>query len=102
MSYNMPHNRAKLLLHTKDEFADQAIVEMKVWSVPSSPRTPDGFKYSLVYIDGGGRRVLGYDNAEGKGHHRHEGDEETPVRFEGVDSLIGRFLDEVRELRRRP
>ena len=31
---------------------------------------PFGIKYSVVYIKDG-KRVLGYDNAEGKGDHKH-------------------------------
>ena len=58
---------------------------------------PEGLKYSLVYIDRDGRRLLGYDNAEGKGHHRHEGDVEEAVRFESMERHIKRFHEELRE-----
>jgi len=43
---------------------------MKIWQVPVSEDKPHGYKYSLVYIVGG-ERLIGYDNAEGKGDHRH-------------------------------
>ena len=43
---------------------------MKVWKVPKSKDFPDGVKYSFVYIHNG-KRVLGYDNERGKGHHKH-------------------------------
>ncbi len=49
----------------------------------------------MVYIDVNGRRILGYDNAEGKGHHRHVGDDETPFKFESLEALTRTFLDEV-------
>ena len=55
----------------------------------------------MVYIDAAGRRILGYDNAEGKGHHRHVGDDETPFEFESLDVLRLKFLDEVSRLRGR-
>ena len=95
----MPHIRAELLFRRKYVYADGAIVEMKVWAVPKAPRTPEGFKYSMVYIDDHGDRILGYDNAEGKGHHRHERRTETPFQFETIDALTEIFLQEVREIR---
>lgn len=48
------------------------------------------------------RKRIYEDNAEGKGHHRHFGDAETPLEFESLDSLVRRFLDEVSRLRGRP
>ena len=65
--------RSRLVVSEKYVFGDGAIVEMKIWGVPPSKRMPDGFKYSLAYIGPDGGRLLGYDNAEGKGHHRHGG-----------------------------
>jgi len=74
---------------------------MKAWSVPKAPRTPQGIKYSLVYIDEDGNRVLGYDNAEGKGHHRHEGSKEVEIDFVSIEMLAGQFLKEVDVIRRK-
>ena len=74
-------------------------MEIKAWSVPKTTTMPEGIKYSLVYIDKEGNRVLGYDNAEGKGHHRHEGRDEAPFEFRSIDVLIERFLDEISERR---
>jgi hypothetical protein len=84
--------KAKLLYRNKDIYPDGAIVEIKVWVVPPSPRTPEGYKYSMAYIDRNGKRVLGYDNAEGKGHHRHEGKKETP--YLGVYRAVGTTIYE--------
>ena len=56
-------------------------------------------KYSLVYLDAKGRRVLGYDNAEGKGHHKHEGGIEVSVKFDSLGELEELFLTEVRASR---
>lgn len=75
---------------------------MKAWAVPRNSRKPEGLKYSLAYIDASGRRILGYDNAEGKGHHRHCGDAETPFEFKGIDELKERFRDEVKRLKELP
>ena len=96
----IPYMTARLVISRRNPFADGSFVALKVWQVPPSPRTPEGFKYSFVYIDKEGHRVLGYDNAEGKGHHRHEGAHETPVPFTTVDDLLERFQDEVAKLRR--
>ena len=99
--YNTIHKggRARLLLRYKIVLPDRSIIAMKAWAVPRSPRMPEGVKYSLAYIDGSGRRALGYDNAEGKGHHRHEGEAETPVDFESIDAHMALFLKELREIR---
>jgi hypothetical protein len=92
--------KARKLLSDKRVFPDGAIVEMKVWLVPPSPRTPEGFKYSLAYIDAHGRRILGFDNAEGKGHHRHDRDRETPFSFTSIGDIRRQFEEEVARIRR--
>ena len=99
MGYNIPQVKARLLFRRKYVYADGAIVEMKAWSVPRSPSKPEGYKYSLVYIDAGGERLLGYDNAEGKGHHRHEAGVESQVVFHSLSGLLERFLEEVEGIR---
>jgi len=73
---------------------------MKAWTVPKGPRTPQGVKYSLVYINAAGEKVLGYDNAEGKGHHRHDVNKDTSVDFESIEELVRLFLEEVTAIRR--
>lgn len=93
--------KAKLLFRQKYIHADGAIVELKAWPVLISERAPEGFKYSLVYIDSQGNRILGYDNAEGKGHHRHEGKKETPFPFKSIEKLAAIFLKEVDTIRGR-
>lgn len=75
---------------------DDNIVEIKIWEVPGSQDKPHGYKYSLVYIKGG-KRIVGYDNAEGKGDHRHYEEQEKPYTFKGIDKL---FEDFYRDLRR--
>lgn len=72
---------------------------MKLWMVPRSKRAPSGLKYSLVYIREG-KRIIGYDNAEGKGHHRHYKGREFVCDFRGVDNLIHDFYEDVEKLRR--
>ncbi|MBI5410728.1 MAG: hypothetical protein HZA21_01925 [Nitrospirae bacterium] len=70
------------------------LIEMKVYEVPRAPATPHGSKYSLAYVRDG-RRVLGYDNHERKGDHRHVGRLMTPYRFISVGQLIDDFLEDL-------
>ena len=92
--------KATLLSRQKIVYPDGSLIETKIWIVPKTSRTPEGFKYSLVYINKKGQRVLGYDNAEGKGHHKHVGAKEMPYDFKSVDELVATFEKEVRELRK--
>jgi hypothetical protein len=92
---------AQLLFKQKHVYEDGAIVEMRAWIVPKTSRTPDGVNYSLVYIDPQGERILGYDNAEGKGHHRHDRNKETDVSFESIERLCSAFMNDVERLRRK-
>jgi hypothetical protein len=63
--------KASLIRHVKgvDELGN--IIEVKMWEMiaPAADK-PYGYKYSLVYVVNG-VRVIGYDNAEGRGDHRH-------------------------------
>ena len=90
--------KAKLILLDRFEFQDGAIVEIRLWEVPTSEDKTHGYKYSLVYIVEG-KRVIGYDNAEGKGDHRHHSDKEESYRYKGVDKLISDFFEDVRKIR---
>ncbi|ODS33681.1 MAG: hypothetical protein SCARUB_01201 [Candidatus Scalindua rubra] len=74
------------------------IVEVKVWKVARSMDKPHGFKYSLAFIRGG-KRVVGYDNAERKGDHRHYKDKEYPYTFEDVDKLFKDFFEDIRRFK---
>lgn len=88
----------KLLFYRKNIEAGGDIVEMKIWEVPRSRKNVAGLKYSLVYIRAG-KRLVGYDNAEGKGHHKHVGKKEHPYAFRNVEVLIQDFLEDVRKLK---
>lgn len=90
----MPYMKAEPLFHRKNIEKSGDIVEMKIWRVPTSKDKPHGLKYSLVYIREG-KRVIGYDNAEGRGDHRHHGQREYRYQFSDVDSLIEDFLRDV-------
>jgi len=76
--------RARLIYHVKEIAEDGDIIEIKIWQVPKSKDKPHGMKYSFAYIREG-KRPVGYDNAEGKGDHRHIGDREMSYKFKNVD-----------------
>jgi hypothetical protein len=70
-----------------------------MWKVPASPDKHHGLKYSLVYIVEG-ERVIGYDNAEGKGDHRHYRGKETAYQFVDLKTLAADFLRDISEFKK--
>jgi len=42
--------------------------------------------------------MIGYDNSEGKGGHRHHGNKEEPYKFKSIDKLFEDFYEDVRRL----
>lgn len=87
--------RAKLIKYVKtiDELANT--IEIKIWQLPATtPDKPHGYKYSMVYVVGNAR-TIGYDNAEGKGDHRHYGEMEETYMFEGIDKLLEDFQKDI-------
>jgi hypothetical protein len=95
----IPIMKAKLILHTKEIKGEEA-VEMKVWQVPKSSEKPHGVKFSVVYIMGG-QRLIGYDNAESHGYHRHSGEKVDPYRFTDIWKLIDDFKKDLKRIRGR-
>jgi len=89
--------KAKLILHTKEMKGDE-IVEAKVWQVPKSGDKPHGVKFSIVYTKNG-KRLIGYDNAEGRGYHRHLPDREEAYRFVDIWKLLDDFKKDVQGIR---
>ena len=91
--------KANLIIQNRFEFQDGDVIEIRVWKVPVSPDKPHGFKYSFVYISNG-KRIIGYDNSEGKGDHRHYENEEEIYEFGGIDKLLEDFYNDVRRVRK--
>jgi len=91
--------KARLVLRTTYIDEQGAVVEMKAYQVPKTPSTPHGFKYSLVYVRGG-QRVVGYDNHEHKGDHRHYRNETSFYTFTTIERLIEDFLRDVATIRK--
>jgi Family of unknown function (DUF6516) len=91
---------AELIRHNKiiDEMGN--IIEIKLWQLSNPPPDkPHGFKYSLVYI-AGNKRIIGYDNSEGKGDHRHVKDLVEPYRFTSVEKLSEDFKQDIERYKR--
>ena len=86
--------KAELIIHNKGIDEHGNTVEIKLWAVEKSSDKPYGYKYSLVYIEDA-KRVIGYDNAEQKGDHRHFGDTTAPYAFTGVNQLIRDFYGDI-------
>ncbi|MBI5099975.1 MAG: hypothetical protein HZB30_12150 [Nitrospirae bacterium] len=91
--------KAELLHHTKKVNPDGDIIEIKIWKVPVSDDKPFGVKYSLVFVRDG-KRVICYDNAEGKGDHKHIGDRELPYNFTTVKKLFNDFYRDLKGVQR--
>ena len=91
--------KAKLVLHTRDMKGDE-IVEVKIWQVPMTGDKPHGVKISVVYIKNG-KRLIGYDNAEGRGYHRHELGREEAYRFVDIWKMLDDFKKDVKRIRGR-
>jgi hypothetical protein len=89
--------KAKLVFHTKTVKGDE-IVEIKIWEMSKTVYRPHGIKFSVVYVKGG-KRLVGYDNAEQKGYHRHFLDIEGPYPFVSIWKLIDDFRKDVEALR---
>ncbi|MDP1759660.1 MAG: DUF6516 family protein [Thermodesulfovibrionales bacterium] len=95
--YIIPTMKAVRILHTKEIKGDE-IVEIKIWQVLKSDDKLHGVKYSVAYIKGG-KRLVGYDNSEGKGDHRHYGDKEEPYAFNSIWDLLRDFKKDIKKIR---
>lgn len=78
--------------------ADGSIEEIKIWKVPKTEDKPYGLKYSFVYIVDG-KRIIGYDNFEGKGDHRHHKGKEYSYTFENMEKLWKDFKGDIKRFK---
>jgi hypothetical protein len=91
--------KAILITHIKQYFDEASFVEIKIWKIPVSDDKPHGFKYSLVYIENG-KRIIGYDNSEQKGDHKHIKNHQYEYDFINENKLIDDFYNDVLEVRK--
>ena len=87
--------KSHLVKHVKVEDDAGNIIEIKIWQLQvPSPDKPHGYKYRMAYIVDN-HRVIGYDNSEGKGDHRHHREKETAYIFRGIDKLLEDFSKDI-------
>jgi hypothetical protein len=85
----------------RQDFDDQAILEMTVWRVPVPVIGCNHlYRYRLFY-GYPGARVIGYDNEPPKGDHKHIEDRQEPYVFTDVERLVADFLADVERRRLR-
>ena len=89
---------AILLYHDKRVSIEGDIIEIKIWKVPVDDNFSDGVKYSLSYIHRG-KRIFGFDNERGKGHHEHRYGKESKIDFTTWQELLIGFHNNVNKIR---
>ena len=89
----------KRVLYSKRIHENGAIEERVIWSVPRSPRHPEGIKYRLAFVKKPKERPLVlYDNHHPKGHHKHIRNKEMPYDFTNVEQLLKDFEKDIKEV----
>lgn len=92
--------KAELIRHDKAIDELNNIIEVKMWKLTKpTPDKSHGYKYSLVYVVEG-KRIIGYDNAELRGDHRHIRETEKPYRFVSLKKLAGDFYKDIEKYKR--
>jgi len=92
--------KAELLIDERHVLDARAFAEIVVWRLPRPARgSVHRFKYRLALVVDG-VCVLRYDNATGKGDHRHAQDGEERYDFTDPDTLLADFWREVAKWRR--
>jgi Family of unknown function (DUF6516) len=75
------------------------ILELVIWRVPSTLRSPSSVRYRLAFVRRGEETpAVLYDNHSPKGHHRHVEGVEEPYSFSGIDQLLADFGTDVRRI----
>ncbi len=59
---------------------EERFVELVAWKVPKDKDHQEGIKYSFTYVKEG-KRILGIDNYNREGHHKHIQDRKKPYNF---------------------
>lgn len=92
--------KAQLVKYVKAVDELNNTIEIKIWQLPEPTKDkPHGYKYSLVYI-ADDKRVIGYDNAEGKRDHRHYRNTEKSYEFKNIEKLLNDFYKDILKYKR--
>lgn len=90
---------AQLMLKERRVISEDTFVDMVVWRLPSPvPGSRHHFKYRLALVVND-RCTLRYDNEQGKGDHKHIGDDEMPFVFTTIQDLFNNFWRDVNNQR---
>ena len=73
------------------------IIKLAGYRFEKSGKNQLGLKYTFVLIKDN-VRILGYDNHERKGHHKHAYNKESKYNFKGVDKLLDDFHKDLEEM----
>ncbi|MBK1721500.1 hypothetical protein CKO23_04440 [Thiocystis violacea] len=91
--------KARLITGVRDVTPEGGLIEFVIWRVPEPiPPSTHLYKYRMVFVVAG-KRIIGFDNARGKGDHCHIDMSERPYVFTEVDQLIEDFIREVERWR---
>ena len=91
--------RATAVLREKVIDEDGNILELVIWRVPTTSRSPSGARYRLAFVRRSEEHpAVLYDNHSPKGHHRHVEGVEEPYTFVNVDHLLADFMADVRRI----
>lgn len=72
------------------------IIQIVAWVVPKSRYYPEGVKYSFVFIHEN-KRVIGFDNFQSEGHHKHYLGKKEPYIFKSLGETEEQFFNLVEE-----
>ena len=81
-----------------EELENGDILDIKMYAIERSKDNPEGLHYSLVCIRNG-KRIIGYDNHQKHGHHKHIGNKTIPYDFEDEWQLLSDFMKDVEKLK---
>ena len=91
--------RATLVLREKIIDDRGNILEVVIWRVTTTLRSPSGVRYRLAFVRRGDEEpIILYDNHSPKGHHRHVAGIEESYDFVDVEQLLADFTADVQRM----
>lgn len=88
--------RATLVLREKVIDEQVNILQLVIWRISATSRSPSGVRYRLAFVrHGEAEPAVLYDNHEPKGHHRHVAGMEQPYLFVDIEQLLRDFAADV-------